>query len=263
MHKNNSSIRDMALKYGLGILGIFIFLILWQMVGYVFSSGYAGKQFLAFLPIPAIRALCLLILDDHFWGSVLVSIYRIFVGIGIGFSIGFPFGLLIGFYRSFHRISNFSIQFIRMISPLSWMPIAIIVFPDFDSAIYFLITIVAIWPILLNTTQGVLNVAPNWMRMAQNQGANNYHLLTRVILPASIPHIHVGLRLALGSAWIVLIPAEYLGVTSGLGYLINDARDTMEYDRLMAIIIAIGIIGYVIDRIFQFIPKRFDWRLQE
>jgi NitT/TauT family transport system permease protein len=116
-----------------------------------------------------------------------------------------------------------------------------------------------LWPIVLNTAYSVSRVNPQWINMARNQGAKNYQLLLRIIIPSSLPYILTSLRLALGVAWIVLVPAEFLGVSSGLGYIINDARDTMEYDRLMAIIIAIGIVGFILDGALQLIQKSLSW----
>jgi NitT/TauT family transport system permease protein len=192
--------------------------------------------------------------------SVLTSIVRIVIGLLIASMIGIPFGIMIGFYKNLRNITNAPIQFIRMISPLSWMPIALILLPGFEYAIYFLITISSIWPIILSTSQGVTSVDKEWIRMALNQGAKEYQLLFKVIFRASIPYILSGLRLAVGVAWIILVPAEFLGVSSGLGYLINDARDTLRYDNLMAIVIAIGVIGFLIDAVFQILLKIFDWR---
>ena len=91
--------------------------------------------------------------------------------------------------------------------------------------------------------------------MARNQGAGDRDLLLRVVVPASVPFIMTSLRLALGVAWIVLVPAEFLGVSSGLGYLINDARDTMAYDRLMAVVLAIGAVGFVLDGVLAMARK--------
>ena len=96
--------------------------------------------------------------------------------------------------------------------------------------------------------------------MARNQGTNEKNLLLKVIFPASLPSILSGLRLALGVAWIVLVPAELLGISSGLGYLINDARNSLEYDKLMAVIIAIGIIGFLLDLLFQIVTSKFNWQ---
>ncbi|MCK5350655.1 MAG: ABC transporter permease subunit, partial [Desulfobacula sp.] len=106
-------------------------------------------------------------------------------------------------------------------------------------------------------------INPQWIKMALNQGANNFQLIRTIVIPASFPYMLTSLRLALGVAWIVLVPAEFLGVSKGLGYLINDARDIMEYDRLMAMIIAIGILGFSLDRILQKIQSIFSWTWAE
>ena len=243
-----------------GILGVILFVFLWTIIGKIILSNPSFRQFTGFLPLPSIKAFFSLILSNVFWKSVSASIYRIIIGLFIASMFGIPFGLLIGFYKNLKDLTNIPIQFLRMISPLAWMPIAIILLPNFEQAIFFLITIATIWPMLLNTTQGVLNVHPEWIKMAKNQGAKDYQLLFKVIFPASIPYILAGFRLSVGVAWIVLVPAELLGISSGLGYLINDARDTMQYDKLMAIIIAIGVIGFTIDGILQSIKKKFDWR---
>jgi len=172
--------------------------------------------------------------------------------------LGFPLGIIIGFYPMLRGLSYSSIQFIRMISPLSWMPIALLLFTSFESAVYFLIVMATICPIILNTAIGVLHINPQWIKMALNQGANNFQLIRTIVIPSSLPQMMTSLRLALGVAWIVLVPAEFLGVSSGLGYLINDARDTMEYDKLMAMIIAIGILGFLLDRLFQKLQVNFN-----
>lgn len=244
---------------GYGIFGTVIFIILWAIVGFLVFSRPGYEQFSGFLPLPTIKALYLLLFDMDFWHSVYASLRRVVVGISIAFLFGLPFGLLIGFYGRLKLITNPPVQFLRMISPLSWMPIALLVFRGFESAIYFLITMATIWPIILNTTLGVSRVNPQWIKMARNQGAKNYQLIFRIIIPSSIPYILTSLRLALGVAWIVLVPAEFLGISSGLGYIINDARDTMEYDRLMAIVISIGILGFILDGAIQSIRKRFNW----
>jgi len=246
-------------RLGYAILGTMIFIVFWALAGlYIFRRpGY--EQFSGFLPIPSAKAFYALLFDGDFLHSVYASLRRVVVGISIAFILGFPFGLFIGFYRKLRLISYPPVQFLRMISPLSWMPIALIVFRTFESSICFLITMATVWPIMLNTTLGVSHVNPQWIKMALNQGAKNYQLMLRIIIPSSVPYILTSLRLALGVAWIVLVPAEFLGISSGLGYMINDARDTMEYDRLMAIVISIGILGFILDGAIQGIRKALNW----
>jgi len=254
--------KSLAFRLGNGIIGTLIFIVIWFGMGYILFHRPQYEMFSGFLPVPTAKALLGLILEGDFWYSVWASLRRVVIGISMAFLMGLPSGLLIGYYRKLQELTYPPIQFLRMISPLSWMPIALLVFAQFESAIYFLITMATIWPIILNTMLGVSRVNPHWIDMARNQGASDYQLMTRIIIPASVPHILVSLRMALGVAWIVLVPAEFFGVTSGLGYMINDARDTLEYDRLMAILIAIGILGCIFDGSLKAVQKMLNpvWR---
>lgn len=239
-------------------IGLVVFFLLWVVGGTLFLMQPGYGHFRGFLPLPALQALWDASLELRFWESVWASLKRVFWGIFIASGIGIPAGLIIGFYPVLKRISYTPMQFLRMISPLSWMPVALIVFSSFESAVCFLIIMATVWPIAFNTSAGVAAVESRLIHMALNQGASDIQLLYTVILPACLPNIMISLRLALGVAWIVLVPAEFLGVASGLGYLINDARDTMAYDRLMAMIIAIGIIGFVLDKCLQQSRKFFQ-----
>ncbi len=239
-----------------GLYGTALFILLWTVIGYAVFSRPEYQQFSGFLPIPALKALFRLMTDTDFWFSVYASLRRVVIGILFAFMMGVPSGLMIGFYRKIRMFTYTPIQFLRMISPLSWMPIALLVFRSFESAIWFLIAMATIWPIIINTAHGVSQVDVHWINMARNQGAKDYQLLLQIIIPASIPFILTSIRLAMGVAWIVLVPAEFLGISSGLGYLINDARDTMAYDRLMAIVIAIGLIGFILDGAIGLFQKK-------
>lgn len=239
-----------------GLSGTALFILLWTVIGYAVFSRPGYEQFSGFLPIPALKALFGLIIDADFWFSVYASLRRVVIGILLAFIMGVPSGLMIGFYRKIRMFTYTPIQFLRMISPLSWMPIALLVFRSFESAIWFLIAMATVWPVIINTAHGVSRVDIHWINMARNQGAKDHQLVLKIIIPASIPFIITSIRMALGVAWIVLVPAEFLGISSGLGYLINDARDTMAYDRLMAIVIAIGLIGFILDSAIGLFQKR-------
>jgi len=246
-------------KIGYGLCGFSLFIAIWFIIGQLLFSQASFRQFNDMLPLPTLKALYGLLFDLHFWTSVAASLRRVLFGIFLALLIGLPIGLLIGFYRKLRLISNTPIQFLRMVSPLSWMPIALLLFASFESAIYFLITMATVWPIVLNTALGVSRVRPQWLDMARNQGASDTQLITHIIFPATLPYIFTSLRLALGVAWVVLVPVEFLGVSSGLGYLINDARDTLEYDRLMAMVLAIGVLGYVLDTCIGIVQRIFRW----
>jgi NitT/TauT family transport system permease protein len=240
------------------LAGFVVFACVWGAVTQFIFTRPELYHFKGFLPGPTLSALAEAFQNSKFWMSVFASLRRIIVGIAISASIGLPLGVLIGFFARLRKLAYSPIQFVRMISPLSWMPIALLLFTSFESAVHFLIVMATICPIILNTAIGVMNINPQWLKMALNQGADNVQLIQTIVIPYSIPHMMTSIRLALGIAWIVLVPAEFLGVSSGLGYLINDARDTMEYDKLMAVIIAIGILGFILDRVFQKLQHRFS-----
>lgn len=249
----------MRLGWKFELLGLLLFALAWVAVTHLFFSQPQHAHFKGFLPGPTLAALGDAFQSSRFWLSVFASLKRIIIGIFLAALMGLPLGILIGFFPLLRGLSYSAIQFVRMISPLSWMPIALLIFTTFESAVYFLIVMATICPIILNTAMGVTSINSQWIKMALNQGANNTQLIRTIVIPHSVPHMITSLRLALGVAWIVLVPAEFLGVSSGLGYLINDARDTMEYDRLMAMIIAIGILGFVLDRMFQKLQQMFSW----
>jgi len=239
-----------------GCIGSIIFLAIWTGFGYFLLNHQDFQNFAGFHPKATFQAFYHLLFDPWFWESVMASLKRIAIGLGCALLIGIPIGMIIGFYNLIWQLTYFPIQFLRMISPLSWMPIAILIFYTFDTAIYFLIAIACVWPILLNTAQGVNRVNKDFINMAINQGANDWQLLVKIVFPSALPYIIIGFRLALGLAWVILVPAEFLGVSSGLGYSINDARDTLEYDRLLAIVFAIGCLGLSLDSLVQLLEKR-------
>jgi NitT/TauT family transport system permease protein len=193
------------------------------------------------------------------WKAAAPSLTRIGEGLFWSVTIGTPVGLAIGSSRLLERVVQLPFQILRMVSPLAWMPIAVLMFATWDGAIVFLIAAASIWPIIFSTAAGVRRIDPIWLAMAHNLGGARWSVLRTVVLPAVSRDILGGLRLALGVAWIILVPAEYLGVTSGLGYAINDARDTLSYDRLAALVLFIGLIGILLDSIIMVAIRRVHW----
>lgn len=249
-----------ALQYP--ALGIAVLLALWWIGGFIIENDEDLSAFSAFAPAPTFHALYDLVSSGEIWAPIASSLYRILVGLIWGIVIGVPVGVTIGYIGAAMKIANVPFQFLRMISPLAWMPIAVLAFESWDSAIIFLIVMATVWPIIFSTAHGVRRIDPNWFKVARNLGASGTQMLRRIILPAIMTDVMAGIRLAVGVAWVVLVPAEYLGVTSGLGYAINDARDTLAYDTLAAVVIVIGIIGYGLDSICNALIKRFNWHVE-
>ena len=245
------------------LVGISIMLAFWWLGGWMIASNPDTSSFADFAPQPAFVRLLDLIGTGYVMEATIPSLERIGLGLLWAVVLGVPVGVAIGLFAMVREISHVPFQFLRMISPLAWMPIAVLAFDTWDGAIVFLIAIAAIWPVLFSTAQGVRRIDPLWFKVAKNLGADGFQMLRRIILPAIGQDIFAGIRLAVGVAWIVLVPAEYLGVTSGLGYAINDARDTLEYDTLAAMVVVIGVIGFFLDGICVSLIKRFSWHNQD
>ncbi len=249
-----------SLQYpAVGITGL---MLLWWFGGFLIENDPDLSAFAAFAPAPTFSALVDLVASGEVWQPIGSSLYRILSGLVWGIGIGVPVGVTVGYFGLALKVTNVPFQFLRMISPLAWMPIAVLAFQSWDSAIIFLIVMATVWPIIFSTAHGVRRIDPNWFKVARNLGASGFQMLRRIILPAIMTDVMAGIRLAVGVAWVVLVPAEYLGVTSGLGYAINDARDTLSYDSLAAVVIVIGIIGYGLDTVCSVLIKRFNWHME-
>lgn len=242
--------------------GVFALLALWWLGGRLIAATPSIAAFADLAPGPTFARLKTMLVSGEAWSMILPSLGRIGAGLAIATAIGVPIGIAIGASRMLQIATNLPFQFLRMISPLAWMPIAILAFTTWDQAIVFLVAVAGVWPVLFATAAGYRRIDPSWFRVARNLGAGKIHLLLRVVMPAISQDVLTGIRLALGVAWVVLVPAEFLGVTSGLGYAINDARDTLEYDRLMATVLVIGAIGFALDALCQRAIRHFSWLRQ-
>lgn len=259
-HNPSRSARGFRLGPALySAAGMAILYAIWWLAGIVVANSDDLSAFSNFAPTPTIARLLDMISSGEAIGMIVPSLARVGLGLLWAIVVGVPVGILIGWYRPMRDLSNMPFQFLRMISPLSWMPIAVMAFATWDGAIIFLVGIASVWPIIFSTSAGFRRIDPTWFKVAHNLGARIWHQLITVVLPAISQDVLTGIRLAVGVAWIVLVPAEYLGVTSGLGYAINDARDTLEYDRLAATIILIGLIGYIIDTFLSLMIQRLSW----
>lgn len=238
-----------AAAVGYPVLGVACFLFAWW--AWIEFAVTPGGFLAAFAPDRAFRALAELMRDGVFPRHIVASVSRILVGLAIAAVLGIPLGLALGLWPALRRTVNPVASFIRMVSPLSWTPLAIIWFGVGDQPVYFLIAIGAIWPISISTSAGIAAIDPQWLVLGRSLGANRVELLWTVIWPGIRANVLTGLRLALTTAWIILVPAEMLGVDSGLGYFILDSRDRFAYDDLVAAIIVIGVIGIVLDGIAQ------------
>ncbi len=183
--------------------------------------------------------------------DALASFMRVMGGFAIGSGLALPLGLLMGASPFIYKLFNPLIQILRPIPPIAYIPLAILWFGLGNPPAFFLISLGAFFPVLMNTISGVRHVDPLLIRAARNLGAKGITLFLQVMLPAATPYILTGLRVGIGVAFIVVIVAEMIAVNNGLGYRILEAREFLWSDKIIAGMITIGLLGLGIDTVMS------------
>ena len=209
-------------------------------------------------PLDVVRGIVELAEKGLLLKYVVASLFRVTCGFALALAVGIPAGLALGWFERGYRAFNPLIQVLRPISPIAWIPIAILWFGVSDAAPIFLIFLASVFPIAVSAIAAVHDMQPVYLRAARNFGLSGPELVRRVILPAALPQILTGVRIALGVAWLVVVAAEMIAVNSGLGYLIIDARNAgKRYDLVVAGMVLIGVIGLCLDLLVRRL-ERFD-----
>jgi NitT/TauT family transport system permease protein len=170
------------------------------------------------------------------------------VGWYLAVLVAIPLGLLLGWHPVLHDALNPMLQFLRPISPLAWIPLAMLWFGIGDKPAVFLIFLASFFPLAVATASAVANIKKLYLRAAVNMGLSGLKLIVRVVMPATLPTIIVSLRISAGIAWLVVVAAEMIAVKSGLGFLIIDARNALRMDLVVVGMVAIGVIGIILDK---------------
>jgi NitT/TauT family transport system permease protein len=197
---------------------------------------------------------------------IVASLFRVTWGFSLAALLAIPLGLMLGWFQRGEMAFYPLIQIFRPISPLAWIPIAILWFGVGDSAAIFLIFVGCFFPMLLIAMSAVRNIPSIYINAGRNFGLSSSEFVTRVLYPAVIPQLLVGLRITLGIAWLVVVAAEMISVNSGLGFLIVDARNAgNRYDLVVAGMVIIGVIGLLLDLAMRSLEnvKSFHWSSSE
>jgi NitT/TauT family transport system permease protein len=238
LRQRKTELAALLLPLGVAV----IFLLVWETL--VRTSG----TMLFPTPIEVGAGIVELVAKGLLFKYIAASLFRITWGYLLAVVVGVPFGLCLGWYRPARQAFNPMIQIFRPISPIAWIPVAILWFGVTDAAPVFLIFLASVFPITVSTKAAVRGVQPVYVRAGRNFGLSRLQLFRRVILPATLPQILTGLRISLGIAWLVVVAAEMIAANSGLGYLIIDARNAgKRYDLVVAGMVLIGIIGWLLD----------------
>jgi NitT/TauT family transport system permease protein len=200
-----------------------------------------------------------LLRDGTLWRHIGASLLRVGTGFLLAVCVAVPLGLWMGRVRGAYQTLNPLFQILRPISPIAWIPIAILWFGVGNASPIYLIFISSVFPMIVQTTVGVHTIEKRYLRAAENFGVSRQTLFSQVVIPAVLPQIIVGMRIGLGVAWLVVVAAEMIALRSGLGYMIMDSRNAgNRYDLVVAGMIIIGLIGLSLDGVMRML-ERIKW----
>lgn len=229
-------------------LSVFVGLaVMWELL-----SRFSGWSTAVF-PGPGKTAVGLweLVRDGTLLKHSVASLFRVTVGYYLAVCLAVPVGMVLGWWKTGQTMFNSLIQFLRPISPLAWIPLALLWFGIGDKPAIFLIFLASFFPLLVSTVAAVNRINPLYFQVAANFNFSKLETLAMIIFPAILPALFPAFRITLGIAWLVVVAAEMIAVKSGLGYLVLDARNALRMDYVMDAMIAIGLIGICLDQVIR------------
>ncbi len=242
------------------VLGIALLLLVWQVV----SKG--GQS----IPGPgATWQAAVTAFSDPFYRNgpndqgigfkIIASLGRVAIGFGLAALIGIPLGFMIGRSTFFSRMSAPVISLLRPVSPLAWLPIGLLVFKGADPAAIWTIFISSIWPMLINTAVGVQRVPTDYLNVARVLNLSEWKVFTKILFPAVLPYLMTGVRLSIGTAWLVIVAAEMLTGGVGIGFWVWDEWNNLKVENILLAIIVIGVVGLLLEAALMALAKRFSY----
>ncbi len=225
--------------------------LIWQLL-----STFIFNPFLIPPPLEVIRTAIPMIMSGEIFADVSISMSRILVGFFSGSLIGVIFGVLLGRIRVLHDLLDPIMELLRYLSPTAMIPIAVIWFGIGEMSKYFLIFWGTFFIVLINTTAGVWRAPITRQRAAECLGANRLQIFLMVLIPSAVPYIVTGMRVAMASSFMSIIPAEILAADSGIGYLLQKSSMLLQTNRIFVALLTICILGFAVDRLFRFFVQR-------
>jgi ABC-type nitrate/sulfonate/bicarbonate transport system permease component len=240
-----------------GLLSIPVLFLVWEALARLVLP-QLGPHIAILVPAPSLvlAAAYKAALSGDLFVHVLASTQRVLSAWGIVCVTTIPLGIAMAWWPRVNRYVNPIVELLRPIPPLAWIPISILWFGIGITQNIFIIMIGTFFPVLLNTIHGVRSIDPILIRAARNFGASQFKMLSRVVLLGAMPNIFTGVRIGLGVAWMVLVAAELVAATSGLGFMIMDARNFLQTDVIFMGMIAIGMMGILMELIVRAVERR-------
>jgi nitrate/nitrite transport system permease protein len=197
--------------------------------------------------------------DQGIGWNVLFSLQRVALGFGLAAAVGIPLGFMIGRFAILNRMVSPVVNLLRPVSPLAWLPIGLLVFRSANPAAIWTIFICSIWPMIINTAVGVQRVPEDYMNVAKVLNLSEWKVITRILLPAVLPYMLTGVRLSVGTAWLVIVAAEMLTGGVGIGFWVWDEWNNLNVTHILIAIFVIGTVGLLLEWMLISIAKRFSY----
>ncbi len=203
------------------------------------------------------------IFTESYWIHILYSTYRAYAAFALALILGLPLGILMGWKSSVRQYAQSLVSLLRPVPPLAWVPIAILLMPGIEPAVIFVTFLVAFFATVMNTLVGVRSIPEDYFRAAYSLGAKDRDILWDVILPGAMPHIFTGLQIAMGAAWFSLVAGEMIAAQYGLGFVIWEAYNLIQYPTIVIGMATLGLIGYLSSALVRWIGRRLmAWHQQ-
>jgi nitrate/nitrite transport system permease protein len=186
--------------------------------------------------------------DQGIGWNVLSSLARVGMGFGLAALVGIPLGFVIGRFAFIDKMSSPIISLLRPVSPLAWLPLGLLMFKAANPAAIWAIFICSIWPMIINTAVGVQRVPQDYMNVARILNLSEWKIVTKILFPAVLPYTLTGVRLAIGTAWLVIVAAEMLTGGVGIGFWVWDEWNNLNVTHIIIAIFAIGIVGLLLEQ---------------
>jgi nitrate/nitrite transport system permease protein len=197
--------------------------------------------------------------DQGIGWNILFSLERVAVGFGMAALVGIPMGFMIGRFEVLNRMVSPLISLLRPVSPLAWLPIGLLVFKAANPAAIWTIFICSIWPMIINTAVGVQRVPADYLNVAKVLNLSEWKVITRILFPAVLPYMLTGVRLSVGTAWLVIVAAEMLTGGVGIGFWVWDEWNNLNVKHILIAIVVIGVVGLMLEMLLVNIAKRFSY----